>query len=76
MTKTVTFQTILVPSLETAKAFCVLGGDYRPKSLCTVEYVDDEYLIDGGQNRFGKKLPPIIVRLANITMPEWLAKKI
>ena len=70
MTKTVTFQTILVPSRETAKAFCILGGDYLPKSLCTVEYLDDEYEID---NKGTKRL--ITVRDANITMPEWLAKK-
>ena len=70
MTKTVTFQTILVPARETDKAFCILGGEYRPKSLCTVEYVGEEYIHSWEINK-----SPLMVRTANITMPEWLAKK-
>ena len=71
----VTFETLLVPGNETAKGWCILGGEYRPKSLCSVEYISDEYLVPGGKDRKGRPLGPIAVRRARITMPEWLAKK-
>lgn len=75
MTKTVTFETIIVPGKETAKAWCIMGGDYRPKSLCTVDYISPEYVVNGGKDKKGQSLKPILVRRAKITMPEWLARK-
>ena len=74
MADTVTFTTSLVPSRETARAYCILGGQYLPKSQVTVGEVQIERWIDGGKNRFGKKLPPILVQTVDVTMPRWLAK--
>ena len=74
MTDTVTFTTSLVPSRETDRAYCVLGGQYLPKSQVTVGEVQIERWIDGGKNRFGKKLSPILVQIVEVTMPKWLVK--
>ena len=71
MTQTVTFQTTLVPSKETPKAYCVLGGRYLPKSMVTVGPVLIERLLAG---RPGSK-QTILTHVVEVTMPKWLAAK-
>jgi hypothetical protein len=69
MTETVTFQTVLDPARETAKAYKVVTGAYLPKSLVT-------FVLDREEMRppfYGAK--PIRSQHGTITMPKWLANR-
>jgi hypothetical protein len=71
MTENVTFQTILVPSRETPKAYCVLGGSYLPKSLVTAGPV----LIERRLALRPGSAKTILTHVVEVTMPKWLATK-
>ena len=74
MTDTVTFTTVLVPSQETPKAYKILGQRFLPKSQVQATVTLERYE-SRGRNRWGKELPPILVQVAEVTMPRWLAEK-
>lgn len=71
MTKMVTFQTVLESARETPKAYKVLTGSYLPKSLVTVEFLDEDH--ERAPHYGAKRL--VTVRTANVTMPGWLARR-
>jgi len=66
----ITFETLIAIEYETPKAFKVYGGDYYPKSRCSVVYTSDEYEV---LNEGTKRL--VTIREAEITMPGWVAKR-
>jgi hypothetical protein len=67
MQDTVTFQTILVPSRETPKAWMIWGGTWVPKSQATVVKTGTTSRINRGRQ--------IAVDIVDITMPRWLNER-
>jgi len=61
----ITFQTILVPSKETPRAWMIWGGTWVPKSQASV-------VKTGETSRRGRKGEEIAVDIVDITMPRWL----
>jgi hypothetical protein len=72
--ETVTFQTILDPTRETAKAYKVWTKNFLPKSLVTI--------VPTGRtaprpvyNRHLQDAKVMECPVVNITMPKWLAER-
>ena len=64
---TVTFQTILVPSRETPRAWMIWGGTWGPKSQATVVKTGTTSRTNRGQQ--------VAVDIVDITMPRWLNER-